>query len=105
MVQFNDFKDLYSKELAFHGFGHALFHPIAGSDMKPPCCGYFDRSGGWNLIAQLTPHAPTAHHEGYTPLPYLPRPEGQVDIVWRSKTSLGTEAKTIDGSLQTPYVF
>ena len=103
MAHYRDLGAAYAKSMEFHGFGYALFRPMAGSDLKPPCCGYFDRNGDWNLIASLTTDYEQAMQQGCTPLPYMPQPLSQIGIQWKPKTSSGTEALTLDGSAATPY--
>lgn len=102
-AHYRDLRVAYSKSMEFHGFGCALFRPMASRDLRPPCCGYFDRNGDWNLIATLTTEPEDAREQGYTPLPYMPKPLSQIDIQWKAKTSMGTEAITLDGSVETPY--
>ena len=44
----------YTKGMAWHECGHALFHPVPIEAMKAPCVGYFDHCGKWHLITNLT---------------------------------------------------
>ena len=53
MSHYKDLREVYAKKMEFHGNGFALYQPIAAQDMQPPCCGFFDRNGDWNLICNL----------------------------------------------------
>ncbi len=43
----------YSKLMAHHPFGIALYRPLSSDSFKPGACGYFDEFGHWNPICDL----------------------------------------------------
>jgi hypothetical protein len=46
---------LYAMQMAPHArFGYALYEPPLSKDLKPGAVGYFDASGSWNPILQLS---------------------------------------------------
>ncbi|KAL6717761.1 hypothetical protein ACLMJK_003846 [Lecanora helva] len=45
--------DIYTKSLAVHPYGHALYHPASAKDLRPGSVGFFNAAGLWNPIAQL----------------------------------------------------
>jgi hypothetical protein len=90
--------------MEYHGNGMALFHPIAGQDMRPPCCGYFDRNNDWNFITRLRT-ARERENDDYVPLESAPTKVTDIDIVWQPKTSLGVTALAFDTSVETTTPF
>ena len=100
MGHYKDLRETYAKRMEYHGNGVGLFQPIAAEDMVPPCCGFFDRNGDWNLIANLS----VEKREGdvYEALAYRPTRVADIQIEWQPKTSLGVTAISIDTSIDTP---
>lgn len=43
----------YSKLMAHHPFGIALYRPLSSEIFRPGACGYFDDCGDWNPICDL----------------------------------------------------
>ncbi len=84
------------------GNGYGLFQPLDAQDMRPPCCGFFDRNGDWNHIANLSAEPLAACLAGYEPLDYAPTKATDIQIAWQPKTSLGVSAMTLDTSANTP---
>ena len=106
-AHYRDLRELYTKRMEVHGLGVALFHPIAAQDMRPPCCGYFDRNGDWNLICNLLPESQPPFHPqcdelGYDPLEYTPAQSMAINIEWQPKTAAGTQEHVVAGSAETP---
>ena len=106
-AHYKDLRELYTKRMETHGLGVALFHPIAAEDMRPPCCGYFDRNGDWNLICNLVPETeppfhPTCGELGFESLEYMPTRSMEIGIEWQPKTASGTQEHVIAGSAETP---
>ena len=101
MSHYKDLRATYAKRMEYHGVGMALFQPLAASDMRPPCCGYFDRNGDWNLITNLSAEIST-EIDAYEPLEYEPSKVTEVHIEWQPKTSLGVTAIAADTSADTP---
>ena len=106
-AHYKDLRDLYIKRMETHGLGFALFHPIAAQDMRPPCCGYFDRNGDWNLICNLLPEPDPPFHPscadmGFDALEYEPPRSMDINIAWQPKTASGTQEHVIAGSAETP---
>lgn len=102
MAHYKDLRDLYAKSLEYHGIGYALFQPISANDMIPPCAGFFDRNGDFNMIARL---ATELQDDGLQPLEYMPPKVSDVGITWKPKTSLGVTALSLDASGEGPSVF
>lgn len=79
--------------------------------MTPPCAGYFDRNGDWNLICNLAT-APQAqrplHVPGdapappFAPLKYDPVQSSALNIEWQPKTSQNVEGSVVNAGGQTP---
>ena len=67
----------YTKGMARHERGHALFHPVPVEAMKAPCVGYFDDRGKWHLITSLARQYedPQWSNNEYKPL--RKKPQGQ----------------------------
>ena len=106
-AHYKDLREAYSKRMEVHGLGIALFHPISAQDMRPPCCGYFDRNGDWNLICNLLPqndpaYTPSYDRLGYEPLHYAPLRSSSVNIEWQPKTASGTQEHVMAASAETP---
>jgi hypothetical protein len=75
----------YDKSMRQFGCGMAMFQPIAGGDMTPPCVGYRDSKGDWNRLAEIT--WPGEDGVGESPTPYkklekAPRKMEDFSITW-----------------------
>lgn len=46
--------EIYAQQMTNHSQGHALYHPLLTSSIKPGACGYFNSLGNWNPIADLS---------------------------------------------------
>lgn len=98
-----DLKGVYIKHMQHHGCGVAMFQPVAFGDMKPPCCGYFDRNGKWNLIARLGIGIQEALlSQGLKPLKREPAHMKQIGLRWQPKCSKGVRMWNVDISGKTP---
>ena len=105
---------LYAENMKQHGCGIAMFQPISGGDMCPPCAGYIDVSGNWNLVADLrwigTDGLPKSSKNpatepvgtGFEPLDYAPMRMEQLGIEWRPRTSKGVQQIDVAASGETP---
>lgn len=103
MSHYKDLRDVYAHRMAFHGCGYALYRPVAAEDMVPPCCGFFDRNGDWNLIANISTDHPAPNDPyPWVPLDYMPKKTTDIGIEWQPKTSLGTMEHSLAGSIETP---
>lgn len=98
---YRDLHSLYAERMVHHGAGMALFTPVSSYDLVPPCCGFFDRNGDWNLITRIS-HDPLAQRKGFAPLVESPFKVTEVDIRWQPKTSQGVTEHAIDTSANTP---
>lgn len=105
----------YAKSMDHFDCGTAMFQPVAGGSMTPPCVGYHDSKGDWNPVADIawrgvdgklynakcgdgqTP----AQSDGYEPLERAPSKMEQVDIEWRPKTSKGVKQLNLNAQGQT----
>lgn len=115
MMARDDLGVLYAKGMAHFGCGTALFQPVLAGDMPPPCVGYVDGNGTWNLIASIewpkdselsrridmTPFE-VANRSVFKPLEREPRKTEQIGIEWRVRTSIGVRQWNVDASGQTP---
>lgn len=98
-----DLNAIYVKYMRHHGCGVAMFQPIAFADMKPPCCGYFDHNGKWNLIARLSQDIhDTALSRDLEPLKRRPATMRQIGLRWQPKCSRGVQMFNVDVSGKSP---
>jgi len=115
MVARDDLGVLYAKEMEHFGCGTALFQPVSAGDMRPPCVGYIDGNGTWNLIANIewpkdvelsrsndTCPLGVVNRSAFKPLEREPRKMEQLGIAWRVRTSMGVRQWNLDASGQTP---
>ena len=93
----------YTKGMAWHERGHALFHPVPVEAMKAPCVGYFDDRGKWHLITNLTQRHedPKWNNSEYTQLKKKPQGQPVATETWGIQrtadvydSSLGFKAAT-----------
>lgn len=105
----------YAKSMDHFDCGTAMFQPIAGGSMTPPCVGYHDSKGDWNLVADIawrgvdgklynakcgdgqTP----VQTDGYEPLEMAPSKMEKIDIEWGPKTSKGVRQWNLNAQGQT----
>lgn len=104
----------YAKGMQHFGCGEALFQPISGYNMCPPCVGYRDVNGGWNPIAAISwkdeqgklrnsqSGDNEAKADAFEPLPQPPLVMEQLGIEWRPRTSQGVRQWNVDVQGQTP---
>lgn len=110
----HDLGFLYAKDMEHFGCGTALFQPVSARDMPPPCIGYIDDNGTWNLIARLTwledddpspkdDASPfeTANSGTFKLLERKPRKLERLLIEWRVRTSIGVRQWNVDANGQT----
>ncbi len=110
-----DLGTLYAKGMEHFGCGTALFQPVSAGDMPPPCIGYIDDNGTWNLVAVLDwprdnqlfhkediSRNEVANRSVFKSLEREPRKMENLDIEWRVRTSIGVRQWNVDASGQTP---
>jgi hypothetical protein len=104
----------YAKGMEHFNCGTAMFQPIAGGNITPPCVGYHDSKGDWNLIADIAWRGADGklqsaksgdgqtqvQNDGYEPLGRAPVKTEQLNIHWRPRTSQGVRQCNLDA--QTP---
>ena len=59
--------DTYTKRLAVHPYGHALYHPTSTKELRPGSVGFFNTEGLWNLVAHLEDPESLAKHKLRSP--------------------------------------
>ena len=101
MSSTRELHQLYAQRMMHHGTGYALFTPVSSRDLIPPCCGFFDRNGDWNLVTQIS-HDPAVQRKGFLPLREKPRQVTEVSIIWRPKTSTGVKEDNVSANADTP---
>jgi hypothetical protein len=99
---YKDLQESYAKRMEHHGIGMGLFIPVSSKDLYPPCCGFFDRNGDWNLITMIS-NERSVMAKGFEPLQDELAELTTISIKWQPKTSLGVEEHAIDTSANTPY--
>lgn len=89
---------IYVEQMAQHArFGHTLYEPPLSSDLTPGSVGYFDDSGSWNPILQLSQGAKAVQKAGYAELKeVLKRAKDDRNIVWGPKCSNGVKGVVVD---------
>lgn len=103
MSHYKDLREVYAHRMAYHGYGYGLYHPVAAEDLQPPCFGFFDRNGDWNLICRISTELPEpGDSDDYVPLDYMPKRTMDIGIAWQPKTSLDTTEHTFAGTIDTP---
>lgn len=91
MSHYKDLREVYARKMDYHGYGYGLYHPVAVQDMRPPCCGFFDRNGDWNKICDITTDRLPPDQDDWVPLKYEPVRTTDIGIDWQPKTSLGMQ--------------
>ena len=103
----------YAKGMDHFDCGTAMFQPIAGGNMTPPCVGYYDSKGDWNPVADVAwrgtdgklHNAKTgdqeAQSDGFEPLERLPVKMEQLHLEWRPRTSKDVRQWNVDVEGQT----
>ena len=105
MPQSLDLASEYSKGLAWHGCGHALYHPVAVESMEAPCVGYFDAKGKWHLIANLAGQPGDSQgkkRSEYTYLKDQPQRQPVATHMWAPKQSSDVRELSVGLSAATP---
>ncbi len=115
MMTRDDLGDLYAKGMEHFGCGTALFQPVAAGDMPPPCIGYIDGNGKWNLVASIdwTRDDERSYKNDVSPIEVAkrcvfkslerePRKMEELGIEWRVRTSIGVRQWNVDASGHTP---
>lgn len=85
-----------------------MFQQVSARDMMPPCIGYVDGNGAWNLIANLEwskngeTYDPAdnsiTNRNTYKPLEREPRKMKELMVEWRPRTSIGVRQSNFDAS-------
>ena len=78
-----------------------MYQPASSLDMKPPCCGYIDRNGRWNLVANISNQQSTGAN-GFEPLRRDPMKTHEIGIKWMPKTSKDVRMWNVDLTGKTP---
>jgi|SRR5271155_4429483 len=90
--------NIYNKHMRQHHHGYALYKPVSSDLMRPGSCGYFDDSGSWNPILDLSDPQSLQKH-GLTPPKELTPAPVENNISWGPKASQGVTEQKIDISL------
>jgi hypothetical protein len=78
----------YDESMRQFDCGTAMFQPVTGGDMTPPCVGYRDSKGDWNRLADITwpgrhvVETPTSS-DRYKPLERAPLKMEDFPITWK----------------------
>jgi hypothetical protein len=106
--------DDYAKSMEHFGCGVAMFQPVSGGDMCPPCAGYFDTNGSWNPVADICwidrhGRLRSGNSDGsqvawrkYEPLEREPLKMEALDIEWRPRASQGVRQSITNIMGETP---
>ena len=104
----------YARSMNHFDCGTAMFQPVAGGSMTPPCVGYHDSKGDWNPVADIAWRGADlklrnansgdqeVKNDGFEPLEREPVKMEQLDIEWRPRTSQGVRQWNVDAQGQTP---
>jgi len=91
---------VFTKAFANQHEGHAIYPPVSTKNIKPGMCGYFDTSGNWHKIAQLTNAEEVKQLLGdkVEPLDRSVEPEVENDLKtnWSAKASKTVKGKAIE---------
>jgi hypothetical protein len=103
----------YAKGMDHFDCGTAMFQPIAGGNMTPPCVGYNDSKGDWNPIADVAwrgadgklhdakTGGQEAQSDGFEPIERPPVKMEQLHLEWRPRTSKDVRQWNVDVEGQT----
>lgn len=88
----------YAAYMGNHPFGTALYTPLPLRDFHPGSCGYFDATGSWNPITDLSDsHRLTV--QGYAPVQeQIQRAPTETNIQWGPLTSENVKSRSVDMS-------
>ena len=79
--------DVYTKGLAAHPYGRALYHPASTKELRPGTVGFFNAEGLWNPIAHLEDSESLARHGLRFPTQSLTAAKPERISQWFPKTS------------------
>ena len=108
----------YARSMDHFGCGTALFQPVAGGSMTPPCVGYHDSKGDWNPVADIAwrvgdgkvRNAKSGRdqddefddcEDGFEPMERPPVKMEHLDMEWRPRTSKGVRQWSVDAKGET----
>jgi hypothetical protein len=95
---------LYANQMAPHArFGYALYEPPLSKDLKPGAVGYFDASGSWNPILQLS-DGKAVQSAGYVEIKEKLKSAQDENIAWGPKCSSGMRGVMVDLKASAKYV-
>lgn len=86
----------YAAYMRNHPFGTALYTPLPLREFHPGSCGYFDATGSWNPITDLSDsHRLTV--QGYSPVPEkIQRAPAETNIQWGPLASENVVSHSVD---------
>ncbi|MCJ1246416.1 hypothetical protein MMC30_003623 [Trapelia coarctata] len=87
---------VYAEQMKHHPQGYALYEPISTEVLKPGACGYFDRYGSWNVVAQLDDPESLQKHGFLDPSEELQADHDKRKVVWGPKCSVGVKGAKVD---------
>jgi len=95
--------NLYAQIMAPHArFGYAIYEPPLSKDLKPGSVGYFDASGSWNPILQLS-DGNMVQRAGYVEVKEKLKLVRDENITWGPKCSSGMKGMVVDLKASARY--
>jgi hypothetical protein len=95
---------LYANQMTPHArFGYALYEPPLSKDLKPGAVGYFDASGNWNPVLQLSDEK-AVQSAGYVEVKEKLKHVRDENIAWGPRCSSGVRGVIVDLKASLKYV-
>lgn len=94
---------IYADEMQNHPYGYGLYQPTFSTVIKPGSVGFFDPSGFWSPLADLT-DAKSLDALGLKPPRHALSPAPPQEQSWGPMTSKSTSAHNLDASAGIEYV-
>lgn len=89
----------YLEHMRHHPYGYALYEPQSAELMYPGCCGYFDTTGYWTPLVDLSNLDALKQHGIQTEAPFINRAPGD-QRSWGPKTTKTVKGRKIDLSVE-----
>jgi hypothetical protein len=94
---------IYADEMQNHPYGYGLYQPTFSTVIKPGSVGFFDPSGFWSPLADLT-DPKSLDALGLKPPRHALAPAPSQKQSWGPMTSKSTSAHNLDASAGIEYV-
>lgn len=94
---------IYADEMQNHPYGYALYQPMFSSVIKPGAVGFFDASGFWSPVADLT-DVKSLEAAGLKPPHHALSAAPLQNQTWGPMTSKSVSGHNLDTSSGTKYV-